>query len=72
MRYLGEVISLDGQDFSVASYSKREKELLQPRLYKAGYSLITWHDGEIDSFGPLTRICKAVSPEGEPVEFYYG
>ena len=71
MNALGEVISLDGLGLNVAGYRKQEIEILQPRLEELGYIFISWHDGERDSFGALTRICRAMAPNGEMVEFYY-
>jgi len=68
---LSDVISLDGISYTM-NYLNEEKEILQPRLEELGYSEIEWARGETDSFGPLTRVCKAVNPIGEIEFFIYG
>jgi hypothetical protein len=72
VRSLADVIGLDGLDYSNANYVRHERDLLTPRLERLGYTYISWSDGERDSFGPLTRICTAMDPEGRMVEFVYG
>lgn len=68
---LYDVISLEGFDYD--EYWKGEEEIITPRLQEKGYENISFHDGERDSFGPLTRIVKAtVGFSGPEVEFIYG
>lgn len=68
---LWNVIDSNGFRYG-ADYAQQEKELLQPQLEKKGYYNIEWSDGERDSFGPLTRVCKATAPNGEVCWFMYG
>jgi hypothetical protein len=42
-----------------------------PALAAAGYRLITFHMGEHDSFGPLTRVVRC-RKDGQTYEFIYG
>ena len=67
---LEDLISFDGFDWVM--WLRDEKEVLQPRLKELGYSEIVWYQGEYDSFGPLTRVCKAVGPSGELHWLIYG
>jgi hypothetical protein len=69
---LYEIISFEGFGFYKHNYRKQEVEILQPRLEELGYTNVSWHAGESDSFGPLTRICKATDPTGKHVRFMYG
>ncbi len=68
---LYEVISLEGVKYD-SYYRMQELEILQPRLEAIGYTDIKWFPGETDSFGPLTRTCRAKNPGGETVWFVYG
>jgi len=67
---LYEYISFEG--FHFADYYDGEREILQPRLEALGYTDIKWSMGERDSFGPLTRVCRAVSVENKVTWFIYG
>lgn len=70
---LYDFVAFDGFDFSL--YRKGELELLQPQLEAIGYYDIEWLPGETDSFGPLSRVCKAkILKDGkiEIVWFMYG
>jgi len=58
--------------FSFETYWHDEIEYLNPALKKAGYQVFKWRDGERDSFGPLTRIARAIDPEGKPTTLIYG
>lgn len=70
------IIDFSGFDFlshgGTNGYIEQEKTILQPRLEALGYSNISWLEGETDSFGPLTRRCKAVDRRGDTVWFVYG
>ena len=69
---LTEVISFAGFSFANATYHEQELKILQPRLEALGYTKIIWMMGEQDSFGPLTRLCSVISPDGKPITFMYG
>jgi hypothetical protein len=72
---LSTVISFAGFEFishGSHSFAEQEKTILQPRLEELGYTDIRWFEGETDSFGPLTRRCRAVNPDGDTVWFMYG
>ena len=69
---LTDVIDFEGFDFDSRTYLDQEIDILEPRLKVLGYTEIRWLPGETDSFGPLTRVCKAVSPSGKEVTFFYG
>jgi len=69
---LTNIISFEGFDFDPKTYLDQEIDILTPQLKVLGYTEIRWLPGETDSFGPLTRICKAVSPAGKEVTFFYG
>jgi len=50
-----------------------ELEVLEPALERAGYFTIGhWYTLEGDSFGPLSRAVKALSPAGKHVTLWYG
>lgn len=66
---LGSVISFDGFDHK--TYALDELEILQPRLEAMGYREVSWFPGEMDCFGPLTRLCRAMK-NLEAVWFVYG
>jgi hypothetical protein len=68
---LSDLISFAG--FRYVDYINGEKEILQPQMEALGYTNIQWLPGETDSFGPLTRVCRATSPTGKAViSFIYG
>ncbi len=70
--YLPDIISFKNFDYSGASYINQEETILKPQLQRLGYSEIIWLKGESDSFGPLTRVCRAFDNDGELHWFYYG
>lgn len=67
---LEDLISFEG--FEWAEWLKGEKEVLQPQLERFGYTDIQWKPGETDSYGPLSRVCKAKNSNGSAVWFIYG
>lgn len=69
-----EDLNLDYTGFSYVkgNYVEGEKHILQPQLEALGFSDIRWSNGEIDSFGPLTRKARMWTSLGEPVIFVYG
>jgi hypothetical protein len=69
---LSTIISFAGFWNNHAAYRRGELDILQPRMEALGYMDIEWYPGETDSFGPLTRMCKALNTEGETVIFFYG
>jgi hypothetical protein len=73
-RNLGDVISFARFHFNVSmsSIKRQEHEILEPQLVDLGYTDITWWTGEEDSFGPLSRLCRAVDKNGDEVTFIYG
>jgi hypothetical protein len=69
---LTKIISFQGFSFANATYHEQEVKILQPRLEALGYTKIIWMMGESDSFGPLSRLCSVIDPNGDPVTFFYG
>lgn len=70
-RDLTQVVSF--KDFTYDhTYKIQEKTLLQPQLEAKGYTDCQWGPGETDSFGPLTRVCKARDQDGHLIHFVYG
>lgn len=67
---LEKILDFEGFDFRL--YRTSEVNILQPQLVLKGYTNIEWLPGETDSFGPLTRVCKAKNLDGETVWFIYG
>jgi hypothetical protein len=64
---------IDFADFKYDhTYREQEGVLLVPQLEALGYTHITWQPGEYDSFGPLTRVCRARNRFNEVVWFIYG
>jgi len=74
MQNLAEVISFAEFRFNVPTSAivRQEREILEPQLADLGYTDITWWTREEDSFGPLSRSCKAIDNNGDEVEFFYG
>lgn len=58
--------------FDYSNYRHDEAALLQPLLEAAGYRNVSFHMGECDSFGPVTRIVRARTSQGARVAFIYG
>ena len=54
------------------TYREQEGVLLTPQLEALGFTHIAWMPGEYDSFGPLTRVCRAKNRFNEVVWFMYG
>lgn len=71
-QYLELMDHIDFAGFDFGSYAQHEIKLLQPQLEAVGYTRIRWMMGDYDSFGPLTRICRAINPDGKVVKFVYG
>jgi len=71
---LADIISFARFRFNVSTSAikRQEKEILEPQLVGLGYTDIEWSMGEEDSFGPLSRLCKAVDHNGDEVTFVYG
>lgn len=67
---LAEVISFE--DFSFSAYRSHEDMLLRPRLEEQGFYAVTFHMGEYDSFGPLTRVVKCLDKNDVARKFIYG
>lgn len=63
---------LNFMGFNFENYRTDEVNVLQPQLEQLGYSDVTWQRGETDSFGPLTRVCRAKDGSGRVVWFVYG
>ena len=58
--------------FDFEHYHRDEVEILQPQMEAMGYTDFEWSMGEYDSFGPLSRVCKATSRDGARMAFVYG
>lgn len=69
---LAGIIDFANFDFDKNTYRTQERTILEPQLRALGYSSITWSDGETDSFGPLSRLCRAKSRDKIWVTFIYG
>lgn len=74
-KMLTDVISFEGFQYLAHgsnNFAVQERTILQPRLEEKGYTNVHWFEGETDSFGPLTRRCRATNPFGDTVWFMYG
>lgn len=60
--------SYDWQDGSM----HKQEELIKAELTEMGYDCGSWHDGERDSFGPLSRILHVRTPKHERKTIVYG
>ena len=69
---LADIISFEGFSFESSKYITEELEILQPRMEALGYKEIVFFPGEVDSFGPLTRLVMCINPDGNQVTFIYG
>lgn len=58
-------------DIDFGEYAKSEREIITPALIALGYQVGQWHDGERDSFGPLSR-CARVTKNNETKVVVYG
>lgn len=63
---------IDFDTFDYDHWRTHEITKLQPQLEYLGYSDIVWSMGEVDSFGPLIRVCKAKDRNGQVIHFIYG
>lgn len=45
----------DPRHCNSATYAEWEREVAQPALESKGWIVLSWHTGDGDSFGPLTR-----------------
>ena len=55
----------------VKRYREYEDNALTPWLKSMGFTSISWRDGERDSFGPLSRVCR-MRRGSNRFEFFYG
>lgn len=67
---LQDAIRFDGFDYT--HYYRDEKLVLTPRLEALGFTDIEFSMGEVDSFGPLIRLCHATAADGKRHKFFYG
>lgn len=63
---------IDFRDFEFRNWRTGEEYVLKPQLVELGYHNVEFLPGETDSFGPLTRVCRAKDPGGNVVWFVYG
>lgn len=59
------------EEFDFSQYYDHEQKFLKPALQNIGASFISFHDGERDSFGPLSRIVRYFK-DGQDFEAFYG
>lgn len=52
-------------------YGDWERNVAIPALEALGYNHISFYNGEVDSFGPLSRVVTATK-DGKRVKFMYG
>jgi len=64
-------LDLDFDSFDWKQYVRDEVSILNPQLEDLGYTVIGWHMGEKDSFGPLTRFVE-LQKEGNTFFWCYG
>lgn len=64
-------LGVDGLQFSYKDFNRDEQRILKPALEAKGFTLITFSMGDQDSFGPLTRVVRAVK-DGRGYIFMYG
>jgi hypothetical protein len=48
-----------------------EEQVARPALIEKGWTVLSWHDGERDSFGPLTRYAVCIL-RGRHYRLFYG
>lgn len=58
--------------FDFSEYSRDERLIIKPLMEADGYTNITFATGERDSFGPLSRLINATTPQGNHVTYVYG
>lgn len=56
---------------NVPGYAAWEREIADPWLWKKGWTVVSWHTGDGDSFGPLTRYAKCLL-RGREYRLVYG
>lgn len=69
-----EDLTIDWSAFRYTDYTHGEVTVLQPQLEAMGFTVIGWHTGEGDSYGPLTRYAR-ITHDGIPnevIQFVYG
>lgn len=59
-------------EFDFNRYWKHELTILIPNLQKLGYTNIHCKNGEVDSFGPMSRLICATDSAGSSCCFCYG
>lgn len=59
-------------EFDFSEYHRDELNLIKPLMETEGYTNIRFVMGERDSFGPLSRVVLATTPQGNHVKFVYG
>lgn len=55
LQVLPEACFEDRRFCAQPGYDEWERTVAGPALAKNGWTVISWHNGEADSFGPLTR-----------------
>lgn len=63
---------IEAKGFSFDDYFDGEQRIMKPELESKGFTDITFHMGERDSFGPLSRIVRATDANGNRRTFMYG
>lgn len=58
--------------FDFSEYDEGERDILRPALERRGFTNVSFHMGEQDSFGPLSRGCVATDGDGKRRRFFYG
>lgn len=66
-----DLISFVGFGWSNKTFKDDEKRLLEPQLTALGYYDFYWSTGEVDSFGPLSRIVDMRDNKGKLVHGFY-
>lgn len=65
--------AVPGIEIDFDAYRACERDHLTPALEQAGFEVHgSWHDGERDSFGPLSRCVRALNKDGDAVIITYG
>ena len=62
-------VSMEG--YCSSSYWEWEANIAKPALSVLGYTDIKFYNGEVDSFGPLSRIVRCIK-DGVSVQLMYG
>lgn len=75
IKFFVDILTLDLpiDDFDINNYAVGEINILIPALESVGYTILgEWYSSEFDSFGPLIRSIKVLTPKLEEVEAFYG